>query len=184
MTATEKIIAYFNDNDDVLTEVIEELDSWNGYLGDDRYYDMDLLSEFYHGCDLIELLNRAYFGKDLDNWYIDSRGDKRYESFNPNRNYFTYNGYGNLVSSDYRDYSDHNDEYLINTLCENRQHIDSIDENDELKALFDELDGTAFENAFDEFCRDCGSCDECCYSKCKTMTECKEAFKRDHYEEV
>lgn len=140
MAALEKIIEYFDKNDDILTEVIEELDSWNGYLGDDRYYEMFMIGEFYYNCDPIELLNRAYFGKDLDSWYTDSSGDKVYDSFNPNREYFRYNGYGNLVSTNYPDYSDHNDEYLVKALYKNRCHLDSIDDNDELSALFDELE--------------------------------------------
>ena len=30
----DKIISYFKENEDVFNEVIEELDSYNGYLGD------------------------------------------------------------------------------------------------------------------------------------------------------
>lgn len=68
----EKIIDFFNDNDDVFTECIEELDNYNGYLGDNRYYSMDELGELFAGSDPVELLNRAYFGRDLDNWHTDS----------------------------------------------------------------------------------------------------------------
>lgn len=136
----EKIIEYFTDNEEIFNSCIEELDSYNGYLGDDKYYDMEMLSEFYHGCDLIELLQRAYYGRDDDTWTTDSRGDKTYGEFNPNRDYFYYNGYGNLVSSDYKDYSAHLDEWAIESMSENRQYIDTIDDNDELSALFDELE--------------------------------------------
>jgi hypothetical protein len=136
----EKIIAYFEENESIFNECIEELDSWNGYLGDDRYYYMEDLKEFYNGVDPIEILQRAYYGHDADSWHTDSRGEKEYGAFNPNRDYFRYNGYGNLVSADYKDYSDRLDNYFVESLSKNRQHIDSIESDEELTALFDELE--------------------------------------------
>ena len=35
------IIQYFKENEDVFNDCMEELDSYNGYLSDDRYYDME-----------------------------------------------------------------------------------------------------------------------------------------------
>ncbi len=138
----KKIIAYFEENEDIFNSCIEELDSYNGYLGDDRYYEMEMLNEFYSGTDAIELLQRAYFGRDNDTWTTDSRGEKTYGEFNPNRDYFHYNGYGNLVSTNYKDYSYKLDEYAIESMSENRQYIDTIENNEGLTALFDELENT------------------------------------------
>lgn len=139
MTTTEKIIQYFKDNEDTFAQCLEELDSWNGYLGDDRYYEMEMLSDFYNDSDPIDLLNRAFFGHDDDTWHTDTHGEKHYGAFNPNRDYFYYNGYGNLVSSDYKDYSVYLDRYAIEALRDNRAHVDTIEENEELCTLFDEL---------------------------------------------
>ena len=139
-TAVKKIIEFFSENEDIFTACIEELDSYNGYLGDDRYYSMDELNEFYIDTEPLELLRRAYYGRDDDTYTTDSNGNKTYGEFNPNRDYFYYNGYGNLVSSDYKDYSAHLDEYAIEAMSENRQYIDSIDGDDDLAALFDELE--------------------------------------------
>lgn len=136
----EKIIAYFEENENVFNACIEELDGWNGYLNDDRYYEMEMLQEFYHGVDPIELLQRAYYGHDDDTWTTDSHGNKEHGPFNPNRDYFKYNGYGNLVSSDYKDYTGLLDKYVVEEMSENRQYIDTINENVELAALFDELE--------------------------------------------
>lgn len=136
----EKIIEYFEENEEVFNACIEELDSYNGYLNDDRYYLMEDLNEFYNGTDPIELLNRAYYGRDDDTWTTDASGNKTYGEFNPNREYFYYNGYGNLVSSDYKDYSAHLDRYAIESMSENRSYIDSIESDEELSALFDELE--------------------------------------------
>lgn len=137
---TEKIIEFFENNEDVFNACIEELDSYNGYLTDDRYYEMYLIDEFYANGDPLELLNRVFYGYDADNYITDSYGEKHHESFNPNREYFKYNGYGNLVSADYKDYSAHLDGYCIEAMSENRSEIYSIDDEEELKALFDELE--------------------------------------------
>lgn len=134
------IIQYFKENEDIFDDCMEELDSYNGYLEDDRYYYMEDLSEFYHGQDPLEILTRAFYGHDDDTWETDRNGYKCYGEFNPNRKYFYFDGYGNLVSSDYKDYSDRLDNWAIEAMSENRNYIDSISDNEELTALFDELE--------------------------------------------
>lgn len=140
MKTTEKIIAYFEENEEIFNSCIEELDRYNGYLNDDRYYYMDELNELYSGTDPIKLLNRAYFGYDADNWHTDLSGNKQYGAFNPNREYFTFNGYGNFVSTNYKDYTGYLDEYVIEAMSENRYYIDSIENDEELSKLFDKLE--------------------------------------------
>ena len=140
MTATEKILDYFKENDDTFADCVEQLDSWNGYLGDDRYYEMYELDELYHDTDPTELLSRAYFGYDEDSYTTDTYGQRHYDAFNPNRDYFRFNGYGNLVSSDYKDYSDHLDSYVVKALSDARCHIDAIEDEPELSELFDMLE--------------------------------------------
>ena len=134
------IIEYFENNEDTFNECIEELDGWNGYLNDYRYYNMDMLNEFYASTEPIELLYRCFYGHDDDNYTTDASGNKTHGEFNPNRNYFKYNGYGNLVSTNYKDYSDKLDNYFIDALIEDRQYIYCIDANEELTTLFDELE--------------------------------------------
>lgn len=132
---TADIIAFFKDNEDIFNEAIEELDAYNGYLGDNRYYTIDELDELYTGIELSEILRLAFYGHDAEVLYS-------YGQFNPNRAYFTYNGYGNLVSADYKDYTDYLDKYAIEAMSENRRYIDSIEQSDKLAALFDELENT------------------------------------------
>ena len=134
------IIEYFEENEDIFNECIEDMDSYNGYLADDRYYPMEDLDEVMHGNDAITLLQRAYFGHDEDSWHTDSSGNKIYDSFNPNREFFAFNGYGNLVSADYKDYSAFLDTYCIESMQKYRNHIYCIDNDEELSRLFDELD--------------------------------------------
>ena len=142
---TADIIEFFKNNDDIFTECIEELDSYNGYLGDDRYYSMDELNEFYNGVEPSEILRRAFYGYDSETYTTDSSGNREYGAFNPNRDYFTYNGYGNFVSSDYKDYTGQLDHYAVEEMSENRDYIDSIDDDEDLAALFDELEAAAEE---------------------------------------
>lgn len=140
MNATEKIIAWFKENGDVFNACVEELDCYNGYLGDERFYPMEELNEFYCNTEPIELLQCAFFGHDGETWTTNNDGTRNYSEFNPNRDYFTFNGYGNLVSYDYIDYSDKLDKYAIKEIQENRQYIDTIDSYPELSELFDELE--------------------------------------------
>ena len=142
---TADIIEYFENNEDIFNDCIEELDSYNGYLGDYRYYSMDELDELYNGTEPSELLRRAFYGYDEETYTTDRDGNKTYGAFNPNRDYFRYNGYGNLVSADYKDYSEMLEPFAIEVMRENRDYIDSIDDEEELSALFDELEAAAEE---------------------------------------
>ena len=137
---TEDIVAYFDEHEDTYNEAVEELDAYNGYLGDDRYYSMDGLNELYNDTEPIEVLRRAFYGYDEETWIRDSSGNREYGPFNPNREYFRYNGYGNLVSADYKDYTGLLDHYIIESMLENRDYIDTIDNDPELSKLFDELE--------------------------------------------
>lgn len=142
---TADIIEYFKNNEDVFNDCMEELDSYNGYLSDDRYYSMDELDELHNGTEPSELLRRAFYGYDEETYATDRDGNKTYGAFNPNREYFRYNGYGNLVSADYKDYSGILEPFAIEAMRENRDYIDTIDDNEELSALFDELEAVTEE---------------------------------------
>lgn len=139
-TIIEKIIDFFKENEELFNSCIEELDGYNGFLGDNRYYPMEELNELYRDTEPLEMLYRVFYGRDDDTWATDAHGEKSYGEFNPNRDYFYYNGYGNLVSSDYKDYSAYLDHYAIEDMSNNRRWIDSIEDDEELSALFDELE--------------------------------------------
>lgn len=133
--AIAAIIEYFKENEDTFNAALEELDSYNGYLGDDRYFEMCMIDEFYGETAPLEFLARVFYGYDEDTSTEDNRTE-----FNPNREYFRYNGYGNLVSSDYKDYSDRLDHWTIEAMSDNRAYIDTIDDDAELAELFDALE--------------------------------------------
>lgn len=133
------ILEYYKEDENAFIDSVEELSDYNGYLGDDRWEDMEELDELYCGEDPIELLNRAFNGHDADTWHTDSYGEKEFGAFNPNRDYFRFDGYGNLISSDYKDYSDYLNNSTIEEMEEYAEQIDEIQNNNELKSLFDEL---------------------------------------------
>lgn len=137
---TADIIQYFKENEEVFNDCIEELDSYNGYLNDNRYYSMDELDELCTGTEPSEILRRAFYGYDSETYTTDGSGNREYGAFNPDRDYFTYNGYGNLVSADYKDYSAYLDKYAVEAMSENRSDIYTIDDDETLTALFDELE--------------------------------------------
>lgn len=135
-----QIIKFFENNKEIFNSCVEELDCYNGFLCDDRYYCMEELDEFYRDANPMDLLYRAFYGHDDDTWTADASGDKIFGEFNPNRMYFYYNGYGNLISSDYKDYSGRLDRYAVEEMSENRCYVDSIEDDEELSALFDALE--------------------------------------------
>lgn len=135
----------FKEDNTLFNETIEELDSYNGYLGDDRYYFMENLTDYIDTSDLWNsLIYRMFYGRDDDCYITNSQGEKEYSQFNPNRDYYYYDAYGNLVSSDYKDYSYFLDDYFIDNLLENRSYL-NLDAD--IEALLDELAQCEIENA-------------------------------------
>lgn len=103
---------------DQVMDVLKNLDDselvyvWNEYCDRVNYYDdciysMDELDEIFIGQDVTYILNRVFFGSDQFN--SDS-------SFNPNRDYFTFNGYGNLVSLECIGYNEYADKFMYSGL--------------------------------------------------------------------
>ena len=105
---------------------------------------MDELDEIYQGKKATEILSRAYFGHDDDSWH-EENGERVYGEFNPNRDYFYFNGYGNLVSTDERDYSDYIDLDYVQDIIDNECHLDLSDGAQEIIDNYDE-DGDSNEN--------------------------------------
>lgn len=129
-------------SDSDILDLMSDLDSWNGYLGDNRFFEMEMLPEFYSGKDLLEVLNRAYYGHD-ENFTNDA--------FNPNREYFSFNAYGNLVSADewfvIAEYKDLIDEYFIDEIVKERGNLSAnILADDEFSELLDLIEADEFEN--------------------------------------
>ena len=136
-TLADTLLNYYAQNEEDFNNDIEELDSWNGCLDERRLEPMDELDVIYQGKEATEILRRAYFGHDDDTWH-DENGEKVYGEFNPNRDYFYFNGYGNLVSTDERDYSDFLDEDFVQDIIDNECHLDLSDGAQDIIDNYDE----------------------------------------------
>ena len=115
---------------------------WNEYCYetsnyDDEILDYDRMEEAIKESneDGMYWINRFFYGS-------DDYGDG---SANPNRNYFRFNGYGNVISFDYI-YNSYSDEFnhidvddLIDYIIENRESFG----NDEIEEVFEEEDAEA-----------------------------------------
>ena len=144
-TLAETLLNYYQEHEDDFNRDIEELDCCNGILGDSRVKQMDNLDEIYQGKEATEILRRAYFGRDDDSYYYDENGKRVYGEFNPNRDYFYFDGYENLVSTDKRDYSDYLDIYNVQDIIDNECYLDLSDGAQEIIDNYDE-DGDSDEN--------------------------------------
>ena len=122
-----------------ILEVIKEMEDgdiislWNEYCYDANRYDDEIIDAYKleelieNSNDAMNWLNRFYFGYDDYN---------KEGSANPNRNYFTFNGYGNIISFDYI-YNSYKEEFsyifiddLIDYIIENENAfgVDEIEE--------------------------------------------------------
>lgn len=88
---------------------------------DDCIYPMDEIEEFI--TDVWEALRSSFFGYD---WHPSGN----YERFNPNKDYFAFNAYGNLVSIDAYNYKDwlnaHISEDDFIAYCEDNGYIEEF----------------------------------------------------------
>ena len=118
MELIEKLLSYYKENTEDFNNDIEQLDNWTGCLYDDKIHLMEELNEFFEGAEPEEVLRRAFYGYDEP----VNKNEERLP-FNPNREYFYFNGYGNLVSTDEVNYSDYLDNYFIQLIIDNRYNL-------------------------------------------------------------
>lgn len=70
-----------------LREMVQEVNSWDGSLGEFEYYEMEQINDLLHGAEPLEILRMAHYGE-----------------FDWNDDYFTVNDYGNLDSCSENDF--------------------------------------------------------------------------------
>lgn len=69
-----------------LAQLLQHMNAYDGCFEEATYYDMDEFDEFMSNYTPMEIAQMIYFGE-----------------FNPNDDYFRFNGYGNLESADWPD---------------------------------------------------------------------------------
>jgi hypothetical protein len=121
----DKAKELLEDDEDVFVEACEELDTWDGFLGDIRCEDMDMIDEF--------------FNKPSD--LLDKMDD-----FNSDDSYFYFTAYGYVSTTDnkYTVYSDdYSAEDVLDALIDNYSHVD-LREDNRLNELLDVLTSEDF----------------------------------------
>lgn len=119
-------------DDDELMNMVSYINSCDGSFPDCEWFEMELLDALLESKTPTEILNMSWFGSQ--------------EGFNPNRDYFKFDAYGNLVSgydvdvvSDIKDSMEDIIEHLQNGCCGETDDfiLDAIINADDA-AMFDE----------------------------------------------
>ena len=105
-----RIKTYFNTNKTELFEIVSQINSYDSSLQHLEFLDMEDLDMYLNGLTPTDIANKIFFG-----------------DFNPNHEYFRFNGYENLESFD--EWELHN--YLFNNIDEIIERI--IDLKDEIE---------------------------------------------------
>ena len=124
----EKMESYLRDNIDEARDIVAQANSWDGTLEELAVYDMSEFDDIIEAIDLspTELICKVQYG-----------------DFNPNDDYFTFDGLDNLVS--YREYEYEelirdNIEEIVERYIDISGHIDTDEEMKALMEAYDELD--------------------------------------------
>lgn len=121
----EKIINYLLENTEELENVVREINSWNGSLEHLEAYPND--EDFFD----------TFFSHDV----MSAVRAVQYGDYNINDDYVGFDGYGNLVSFNYREYIDElkaEVEEIAELLLE---YHDKLYMSDELVDLIEEYEG-------------------------------------------
>ena len=114
----------------------ELISVWNEYCYATNRYDDEIMDSYQleewanNSDDVIGILNRFYFGSDEE---------RENTSANPNRDYFTFNGYGNIISFDYI-YNQFTDEFSYIDVDDLAEYILENEEafyNDDVQEILD-----------------------------------------------
>ena len=124
----EKMESYLRDNLEEARDIVAQANSWDGTLEELAVYDMSEFDDIIEAIDLspTELICKVQYG-----------------DFNPNDDYFTFDGLDNLVS--YREYEYEelirdNIEEIVERYIDISGHIDTDEEMKALMEAYDELD--------------------------------------------
>ena len=112
----DKAIDILESDEDAFVEACEELDNWNGFLGDIRCMEMDMIDDYFEKpSDLLEKMDDFSY----DNEYF----------------YFSAYGYVNTTDDKHGVYSDDfSADDVLDELIDNYSHVD-LTENGELNEL-------------------------------------------------
>ena len=132
---------------DLVMDALKAMDAselvqvWNEYCYkvnryDDEVFDMAMFNEVYANTEPEEIARRCFYGH-------DEYGDE--SSFNPNRAWFYFNGYGNPVSVEYLGWNSYADKFMGDCIDAEElaeyvaENLDSL-YNDDLQEVVDRIE--------------------------------------------
>lgn len=113
--------------DDICVDIVNLAYSEDGTFAEAAFIDADTFWDVHSSDDVQDLVLKFFNGEDLD-----SRGPA-----NPNRDYFRFDGYENIESTDYPGeiYMDELDGEIVDYIMD---HLDDIEYPDDIQKLIDE----------------------------------------------
>lgn len=122
-TLMNNLKGYLLDNSEELLQVVSDINSWNGQLDYLDFISMDFFDDYMEGNSPSWIAERIYYG-----------------DFNPNDDYFMFNGYGNLESYDEYKAIEECKGYIDEIVDALFDNIDNIEASDTIMDMFEELD--------------------------------------------
>lgn len=125
---------YYKEHEDEFFDVLEQMNFYNGYLNDENIYPMEEIDYLLEGEKASDILLRVYYG------YDGEYGPGT--EFDPTARYFSFNGIGNLISWETKDYYwTFLDDDFVETLVDIQNHLSLSDKvMDMLESLEEEHD--------------------------------------------
>lgn len=152
----KRMTDYWESHNDSFSRVCEELDSWDGFLGDDRIYPMDELDDLLCNkkpSEVLQVVDTSNFDYSDDYFYygvygIHSTNEKDYF------NYFDYSDVFEKLIDDYGKIFNYRYGHAYYELFNDVNNIDSQDENEIQDYLNDGYYDYLFVNDDDFFSND------------------------------
>lgn len=96
-----ELLQWLDENEDVLSDILEQMDDWDGYLGEDRCWPMSMLDDVFYGASVFDILHGIDFSEfdEDDEYYYDSiwgirSVDNRYDVY---KDYITQGLIDNII---------------------------------------------------------------------------------------
>ena len=124
------MIDYWKAHNDSFSRVCEELDSWDGFLGDDRIYSMDELDDLLGDkkpSEVLQMVDTGNFNYNDDFFYCDIYGIRSTDE----KEYYDYVDYSEVFEKLIDDYSKIFNYHYGRAYYELFNDIDNIDSQDE-----------------------------------------------------
>ena len=148
-----RMIDYWKAHNDSFSRVCEELDSWDGFLGDDRIYSMDELDDILGDkkpSEVLQMVDTPNFDYSDDYFYYDIYGIRSTNE----KDYFNYVDYSDVFEkliNDYNQVFSRKYGYKYHELFEDVYYINIWDEDEIQDYLNDDYYDYLFVNNDDFF---------------------------------